>query len=706
MTVHTECVSSTREGEVGVIVIDNPPVNAINDAVREGIHAGVLELAGDPSVRAILLSCAHGTFMAGADIRRLSASGPPRLPTTQIITSLEDCPKPVIALLEGHALGGGLEFALGCHYRCATPATKLGLPEVNLGLIPGAGGTQRLPRLVGLEAALGMIVDGKPLTASRALELGLIDRLVDESRPLDAALRYARELIEARAVVRPTRALRARAPDPAKALEDAHTLARRVRRGGEAPPRAIDAVAASVVLPFEEGLALEATLFAQCRSSPQSRALRHLFMAERQAAKLEGEAGRAPARDLKRVAIIGGGTMGRGIAMACAASQFDVTLIEVDEQALARARGVIEDTWSASVAKGRMTAPARTAALALIRGSSSLADAADADLVIEAIHEDLDAKRALFGKLDALCPPGTVLATNTSALDIDRIAGATSRAGDVVGLHFFSPAHVMRLLEIVRGASSSPGVLATSMRFAKRLRKLGVIAGNCDGFIGNRMLAGYRREAEFLLLEGASPRQVDEALVGFGMSMGPFVMGDMAGLDVSAAGRRRRRAEGRLPEDPRFGAVPDRLVEAGWYGQKSGRGYYRYEAGSHKAIEDDAVLELIERESARLGVGRRSISPDEIVTRCILPLVNEGARILEEGVAQRPGDIDVVWTHGYGFPRLRGGPLCHADELGVREVLGTLQALERERGSMYWTPAPLIAKLAAEDSTFSSLNVS
>lgn len=703
VTRHSESVTTERRGDVGLVIVDNPPVNAISDAVREGIHAAALELGADATVAAIVLHCAGGTFMAGADIRRLANRKTPALPTVEIIGALERVRKPSIAALQGNALGGGLEFALGCHYRCAAPRTQLGLPEVNLGLIPGAGGTQRLPRLAGLRGALRIIVSGKPISAAEALELGLVDAILPEGDVLSGAIDYARELVRRGAPPRPTRERIVDREGAEAALGEALALATKTRKSERAPLAAIDAVRASIELDFDSGVAKEAELFAQCRNDPQSRALRHLFVAERQVGKLATGTEVAP-RAIGRVAVVGGGTMGRGIAMAVANAGLPVTLIESSEVARQRALEGIESAYQASVSRGRLDEATRDEALARLRSGTALELAAEADLVIEAVFEDLPLKRSLFGRLDALCRPGAILATNTSALDIDRIAEATRRPADVVGLHFFSPAHVMRLLEIVRGAQTSVEVLASSLAFGKRLRKLGVVAGNCDGFIGNRMLNGYRREAEFLLLEGATPAQVDAALVAFGFPMGPFTMGDMAGLDVSAAGRQRRRAEGKLPADERFGAVPDRLVEAGRHGQKTGAGYYRYEKGSHAPSPDPEAQALIEREARRLGIGRREIGDAEIVMRCVLPLVNEGARIVEEGIAQRPGDVDVVWVNGYGFPRVRGGPMCHADEVGLAGVLSSLEQLAREQGELYWAPAPLIAKLAAQGQAFSSLN--
>jgi 3-hydroxyacyl-CoA dehydrogenase len=692
-----------RDGAIGVIIIDNPPVNAITPQVRLGIDAAIGELRDDTALHAVVLHCAGSNFMAGADIRLLGIGPKPVRTSNDIISALESLEVPVIAALQGHVLGGGLEFALGCHYRCATAATRLGVPEVNLGLIPGAGGTQRLPRLIGIEKALQLIVGGAPISAEEAVKIGLVDRLVGSGSLLDSAIAYARELVAAGAMPRRTRERSVTAPRESE-FEAAAALAARDRPGAIAPLKGIEALRAAVALPFGEGIAVEARLFAECLDSAQSRALRHLFIAEREAGKLRGMPSAEPSRRIERIGVIGGGTMGRGITMAIANAGLAVTLIETDADALARAQKNIADSYAASVAKGRLAAAERDARLAAIAGSLDMGSLADADLVIEAVFEDLPLKQQIFRDLDRICKPGAMLATNTSAIDIDRIASATRRPEDVVGLHFFSPAQVMKLLEVVRGAATRVEILKTSLSLAKTLKKFAVVAGNCDGFIGNRMLIGYRREAEFLLLEGASPAQIDQAMLEFGMAMGPLTMGDMAGLDISASGRRRRRAEGKLPPDERFGAVPDRLVEANRLGQKTGAGYYRYEPGSYKALPDPTVAALIEREAERLGVQRRVIANDEIVARCIYPLINEAARILAEGMAQRPSDIDVVWVNGYGFPRLRGGPMQYADEIGLPAVVQKLREFERLHGTMYWTPAPLLDELVAGGKDFNHLN--
>jgi 3-hydroxyacyl-CoA dehydrogenase len=492
--------------------------------------------------------------------------------------------------------------------------------------------------------------------------------------------------------------------DSRRVLAAAEQSYARSRKGEIAPLKALESVRAALTMTFADGMANEARLFAECRQSPQSRALQHLFFAERQVGKLAGIPEGTAARPIRTAGVLGGGTMGRGIAMSLANAGLPVVLVEADSTALEKAQGLIASTYGASVAKGRMTATEQAERQARIRGSTDQNDFRDVDIVVEAVFEDLALKQRIFAGLDRICRPGAILATNTSALDIDRIADATSRPQDVLGLHFFSPAHVMRLVEVVRGAKTGPDVLLSAMAMNKTIRKIGVLAGKCDGFVGNRMLAGYRRESEFVVLEGAAPQQVDRALVDFGMSMGPHAMGDMAGLDVGAASRRRRRVEGRLPPDERFCVIADRLVAEGRFGQKTGAGMYRYEQGSHQPLPDPAVDRLIEAEAARLRIQRRPVSDEEIVARCIFPLINEGAKILAEGMAQRPGDIDVIWANGYGFPRFRGGPMKYADEVGLGQVLAILQRFAREQGPLYWQPAPLIEQLVSEGRSFASLD--
>ncbi len=702
----SETVTLERRDNVGVIIVDNPPVNAIAPSVRDGIDRGVDAFARDPAVAAVVLHCAGGKFMAGADIRAFAAPAVPSKPGTTVMLAMEQLRKPVVAALQGNTLGGGLEFALACHYRIAKANTNLGLPEVNIGLIPGAGGTQRLPRLVGVARAIDMIASGAPISAREGLAAGLVDQVTADDDILGAAVRYASELAAGNAPLRRTSELPlANSADAQCVLAAAEQSSARSRRGEVAPLKALESVRGALTMTFADGMANEARLFAECRQSPQSRALQHLFFAERQVGKLGGLPPGTATRPILSAGVLGGGTMGRGIAMSLANAGLQVMLVETDSAALQKAQALIASTYGASVAKGRMTAAEQVGRQDRIRGGTDQNDFRDVDIVIEAVFEDMALKQKIFAGLDRICKPGAILASNTSALDIDQIAGATSRPQDVLGLHFFSPAHVMRLVEVVRGAKTAPDVLLSAMTMIKAIRKIGVLAGNCDGFVGNRMLAGYRRESEFVLLEGAAPQQVDKALVDFGMSMGPHAMGDMAGLDVGAASRKRRRAEGRLPPDQRFCVIADRLVAEGRFGQKTGAGMYRYEPGSHQPLPDPAVDHLIEEEAARLKVTRRPVTDSEIVERCIYPLINEGAKILAEGMAQRPGDIDVIWANGYGFPKFRGGPMHYADEVGLDKVLATLQRFAREQGPLYWQPAPLLEKLVSEGRNFSSLNI-
>ena len=628
MTVHSETVHTERYGAIGVIIVDNPPVNAIAPSVRAGIAAAAAELRDDPAVAALVLHCAGNTFMAGADLRKMGESTS-RLSSAEVIQQLEDIPKPVLAALQGNALGGGLEYALGCHYRCAAASASLGLPEVNLGLIPGAGGTQRLPRLVGMEKALDMIISAKPVAAREALEFGLVDRILDAAQVLPEALAYARELVSKGQPWRKTRTIEV--PQTAEeAFADAERRAARCRPREEAPLKAIQALRSAASQSFEEGMQREKELFAALRDSSQSRALRYLFMAERQVGRVPGVAKTAQTRPMQRVGVVGAGTMGRGIAMACADAGLEIIVLETNTAAL--------------------------------EGAVDLKRLRDCDLVIEAIYEDLVLKQRLFADLEHVCKRGAILATTTSTLDIDAIASATSRPRDVIGLHFFGPAHVTRLVEVVRGRETAVEVMMTAMDFTKRLRKLGVLAGNCVGFIGNRMLAGYRREAEFLLLEGATPEQVDGALVRFGMPVGPHEMGGMAGLDIGAAARKRRRLQG-----------PKSTLRSG-----ARRRVY--------------------------AQSRRHIADEEIVERCLLTLINEAARIVHERIALRPGDVDVVWVNGYGFPRYRGGPMCYADEIGLQRVLDSIRRFGQEKGATYWTPAPLLEQLVTEGRNLRDLN--
>ncbi|HEY7739421.1 MAG TPA: 3-hydroxyacyl-CoA dehydrogenase NAD-binding domain-containing protein [Steroidobacteraceae bacterium] len=678
-----------REGAIAVVVVDNPPVNALSHAVRVALLAAVEELDADAATQAIVLVGAGRNFIAGADLREFDA--PPREPMLpEVLARLETCRKPVVAALAGPTLGGGAETALASHYRCAAPDLSLGFPEVSLGLLPGAGGTVRLPRLAGWQASLDMMTSGKPVGRDAAIELGIVDRPVDgELRA--SAVGWAREL---GAQALPPRRVRDLALPPSRpslfeefllSLPDA---ARRL----PAPPRIVEALAATAMLPFDAAQARARTLFLECLNSAESRALRHLFFAER------GEQpDRALARTVRQAGVLGAGTMGAGIAIALATGGVGVTLVDARPEALSAGLERVRTSIDSAARKGRLSAAAATAARERVQGAAALEAVAGADLVIEAVYENMAVKQQVFAQLGALCRPDAVLATNTSTLDVDAIAAASGRAADVVGMHFFSPAQVMRLVEIVRGRESSRAALATAHALAKRIGKVAVTVGNCFGFVGNRMLYAYGREKEFMLLEGATPERIDRALVDFGMAMGPNAVGDLAGLDI---GWQVRREWAGKPDDPRFYRVSDRLAELGRYGQKTGRGFYRYDAPGGPREPDPEVQELIRAEAGRLGVAQREIGDEEIVGRCIFALVNEGAAILEEGIAASPADIDVIWCNGYGFPRHRGGPMFFADATGLPRVLGAIRRLAAAHGERWWTPARLLVTLAEQDSSF------
>ena len=687
-------VELERRQSVAVIHVDNPPVNAISHAVRDGVVTALAEADADPAVAAIVLAARGRTFMAGADITEFGKPPqPPVLP--EVVDALEAPGKPVVAAIHGTALGGGLEMALGCHYRIAAPDAKLGLPEVNLGIIPGAQGTQRLPRLAGVPKALEMIVSGAPIPAAEAQAAGIVDEIATGDL-LEDAVAYAGRLAAGSAPLRRISAMDV----PAEGSDDADFAAfrdknARMLRNLTAPERAIEAVEAAARLPFAEGRKRERELIEACFADPQSGALRHAFFAERQTARVPGLPKDAATRSVESVGIIGGGTMGRGIALAFAAAGFPVTIAEQTGEAADAARKAIAATLDKGVAKGKITAAGRDAQLDRLGVVTHMTALAQADLIIEAVFEDMKVKKDVFTRLDGLAKDGAILATNTSYLDIDEIAAVMGRPADVIGLHFFSPANIMKLLEIVRTETTADDVLATALKLAKAIGKVPVVAGVCRGFIGNRMLQGYQREAGLLLLEGATPEQVDRAMTGFGYAMGPFQVSDLAGIDI---GYLLRRGSDPATFDPHAFRVHDRLVEAGRKGQKTGAGFYSYTDGA--AQPDPAVLDIIAEEAEAAGFKRREIADAEIVERCVLPLINEGAAILEAGIAIRSADIDVVYLYGYGFPRWRGGPMYHADSLGLDHVLARIEAYRAHLGDRWWTPAGLLQRLAREGKSF------
>ena len=680
---------------VASIVVDNPPVNALSRAVRAGLLEALQAALANAAVDAVVIRCVGRTFIAGADVTEFGK--PPESPNLPEVTeAIEAATKPVVAALHGTALGGGFEIALASHYRIAARDAKVGLPEVKLGLMPGAGGTQRLPRLIGVAEALQWITTGNPVDAARALELGAIDEIA-EGDLTQAALVAARRLAASGAPLRRTGRLAApRADDGAFAAVESAVAKK--QRALLAPRRAIEAVRAATTLSFGEGLKRERELFLELRASPQAAALRHAFLGEREVAKIADLPPDTAAREVKRVAVIGAGTMGGGIAMCFASAGFPVRLVEADARALERGMTTIRGNYAATVARGGLSQADMDKRMTLIAPSLSFDDLADADLIIEAVFEDIEVKRKVFERIDAVARPGATLATNTSYLDVGAIAEFTRRPQDVVGMHFFSPANVMRLLENVRTAKTAPDVLATAMKVGKAIGKVAVLVGGSDGFVGNRMLAQRTREAFFLLEEGATPQQVDTALTDFGFPMGPFAVSDLAGLDI---GWRNRKARAHLRKPGvRDCNLLDKVCELGRLGQKTGAGWYRYDKGSRTPIPDPAVEQLIVEHSRQAGIARRAIDAEEIVQRCLYSMINEGAKILREGVAARPVDVDIVWLHGYGFPAWRGGPLFYADQIGLDHVHAAIQSFQERFGPDFWTPAPLLVDLASSGKGF------
>ncbi len=642
-------------GNIGVITVDNPPVNAISHAVRQGLLDAITAAQIDAS-EAVVIICEGRTFIAGADITEFGKPfKEPGLP--DLLNRIEASSKRVIAAIHGTALGGGFETALASHYRCAISSAKVGMPEVKLGLLPGAGGTQRTTRLAGVRASLDLITSGAPISAGQAVDIGLVDKIVDGDL-LGGALAWAEELIGDNAPVR--RSSEQVVPDFDPSIFDEYraVLAKRAR-GQIAPGHIVSAVEAATTLPFADGQAIERKLFAECMDSSQSAGMRHIFFAERQASKIDGLAKDTPKRPVESVGIIGGGTMGGGIAMSFANAGIPVTMIEISDEALERGLSIVERNYAGSVKRGKISEEKATACRARISGSTDYAALSDVDLVIEAVFENPDLKKKIFKQLDGVCKPGAILATNTSYQDVDAIAAVTSRPEDVVGTHFFSPAHIMKLLEVVRGEKTADDVLATVMALAKKIRKVAVVSGVCYGFIGNRMLSPYGATAQLLLLEGASPQQIDSAMEAWGMAMGPLRVFDMAGLDIGYSARKALSDEEK--GDPKTYRVPDLLVEADRCGQKTGAGFYAYDE-NRRPLPDPLVDDIILNAAADLGVERREIADDEIVDRLISALVDEGRKILDEGIAQRSGDIDVVYVYGYGFPVSRGGPMFYADQ--------------------------------------------
>lgn len=671
-----------RHGEIAVCVIDSPPVNALGHAVRQALVDAVAEVNGDASIKALIVRCDGRTYFAGADVREFGKPPvPPHLP--DVVNALESSEKPVITAIHGSALGGGLEIAMGCHFRIATPDAKLGLPEVTLGIMPGAGGTQRLPRLIGIERALAMAAHGAPIKAKEALELGLIDEIADGDLA-EAALAYARKVVADSAPIRRTSTL----DDQLGNANDDELydgfLKKNARkfRGLDAPNAIVELMRKTLRMPFAEGVKLEREGFLTLREGPQSKALRHAFFAERAIGKVPGIDKNTPRKKIEKVAIIGAGTMGSGIALAFLQAGFPVTLVENAQEGLDRGLGIVEKTLSKNVASGRMSEDKAKAARESLQPTLDFEALAEADLIIEAVFELMEVKQDIFRKLDKVAKPDAILATNTSYLDVNEIAAVTDRPEQVIGLHFFSPANIMKLLEVVNADKTSPAVLASALDLAKKIRKVPVVAGVCYGFIGNRMLSVRRVETEAMLLAGASPYDLDRVVEGFGMAMGPCRIGDLAGLDL-----------GWTKENSTGNTVKERLCEMDRRGQKVGAGFYDYVDG--KPQHSDAVLKMIDEFRAEKGVTPRSFTDDEILERMLYPMINEGAKILEEGIALRASDIDIVWLYGYGWPRWTGGPMFYADQVGLPKIVAALEKMGEGN-----EPAALLRRLAEQGSSF------
>ncbi len=693
----SELVQLTRDGEVAIITIQNPPVNALSPGVPEGILSSIDTVASDDSIKAAVLIGANKRFIAGADIKefaKITAGGKRSIGLNDVLEKVENCPKPVVAAIEGHAFGGGLETAMACHYRVAAPSAQVGQPECKLGIIPGAGGTQRLPRLAGVAKAAELCAFGDPVKAADAVKLGIVDQLI-EGDMLAGAVTFARE-----AATRPVVRTRDRNEKLSETVDfDALRKAAAKRsRNLMAAQKAIDSVEAATKMPFDEGLAHEQKLFMECLYSDQSKAMIHVFFGEREVAKIPGITKETPVIPIASAAVIGAGTMGGGIAMCFANAGIPVIVKETSQEALDRGIATITKNYANSVSKGRFSQQVMDARLALIKPQLTYDGFENADIVIEAVFEGMALKKQIFAELDGIVKQGAILASNTSTLSIDEIASATKRPEFVVGTHFFSPANVMRLLEVVRGKETSLPVLNTCMQLGKKLGKVSVLVGNCFGFVGNRMFGPYRREAQFLVEEGASVPAVDKALYDFGMAMGPLATGDLAGLDV---GWRIRKEIAHLQKPGiRQPLAEDRLCEMGRYGQKTKAGWYKYDE-NRSAIVDPDVAAWVKQWAEEKGIPQREISADEILDRCLYALVNEGAKILEEGFALRSVDIDIVYLYGYGFPAYRGGPMKYADLVGLDKVYARICEFEKQHGEL-WKPAPLLERLAKEGSTFTA----
>jgi 3-hydroxyacyl-CoA dehydrogenase len=694
----SKVVTIEAHGEVRVALVDRPPVNAIDAAMRRGLFDAVRDFAADSSARVLLIACRGRTFMSGADLSELGSVVPP--PSYRdLLGSIENCDKPIVASLHGTALGGGLELAMACHFRCAIPSARMGMPEITLGILPGAGGTQRLPRLVGAEQALELLLSGAPIDAARGKQIGLIDEIVDGDA-VSGGIAFAKRLAQSGAKPRRTRE---QAVDAA-GLADASVQAllskhARALKGRTTQELVLESVRAAAAQPFDAGLDLEARLSADSLTTAESRALRHVFFAERECGRVPGVTGASQTPAVECAAVVGAGTMGSGIAMALADAGIRTWLIENNQAALDRGLAMIRDNYAGTVKRGRLDAAGAEQRIQRITGTLDMGAARDATLAIEAVFEDFELKKRILGGLDKVLPPGAILASNTSSLSVTALAKATGREDRVIGLHFFSPANIMRLLEIVRGERTSQDTILAGLALAKTLRKVGVVVGDGFGFVGNRMmLDGYFREAELLLLQGVAPERIDAVMEKFGFAMGPNRVNDMAGVDVGTKVRIELAKREHRPAP--YHAVSDTFTPLGRLGQKTGKGIYRYEPGDRTPKHDPESAVLIAEIAAKLGVSRRDVSDAEVEQRCVLSLVNVGAQVLAEGMAYRASDIDVIWTSGYGFPRWRGGPMCYADELGLPKVVETIRRLGATEGSDYWRVAPLLKELADSGRSF------
>ncbi len=688
-----------NHGDVAVLTMENPPVNGLGLGLRTALVDALHTAQADPAIQAIVITGAGTAFSGGADIREFNSPKAMAEPTLfTVIREIEKSPKPVIAAVHSVCMGGGLELALGCHFRVAAPKAKIALPEVKLGILPGAGGTQRLPRVVPLETAVNMIVSGNPVNSEKLAGTRLFDAMIDADL-VPGAIAFARQVVAEKRGLPQVRDLTIEHEDAEGFLQFSLNTVLAMAKNYPAPAKCVEAISAAVKLPFDEGIARERSLFLELIQPPESRALRHAFFAERAASKIPDVPAETPLRPVTAAAVIGAGTMGGGITMNFVNAGIPVHLLEANAEALERGMATIRRNYENSAKKGRIKAEDVEKRMALIKPTMSYADLTADDIVVEAAFEDMDVKRAVFGELDKAMKPGAIIATNTSTLDVDQIAGFTARPEDVIGMHFFSPANVMKLLEIVRGAKTSKEVLGTVMKLSKTLRKTGVVAGVCDGFIGNRMIEQYSRQAGFMVDEGASPAQIDRAVEKFGFAMGPFRMGDLAGNDVGWYIRKRRYVE---KPHMAYSRLADRICELGRFGQKTGAGWYRYEPGNRKALPDPLVDALITDYRSELGITPRKISDDEIVHRLVFSLMNEGARILEDGIALRASDIDLIYLSGYGFPLWRGGPMLYADMYGLYNVVNRMKefAANPYGDPGFWQPAPLLAKLLAEGGSF------